>query len=78
LALLKEQSLWAIWVYRYGRRIDRCGDGLRKKIEARWYWILFPFMETIIGIIIPKVLLFRPGLRIWHFGWIFLHPHGDQ
>jgi acetyltransferase-like isoleucine patch superfamily enzyme/GT2 family glycosyltransferase len=44
---LKEQSWWAIIVYRYGRRVNRMPDGLLK-----------------IG----------PGLRIYHFGNIFIHP----
>lgn len=74
-AMLREQSLWAIWVYRYGRRIDRRVEGLRKKVETRWYWILFRLVETITGISIPKACIIGPGLRIWHFGGIFLHPN---
>jgi serine O-acetyltransferase len=74
-AMLREQSLWAIWVYRYGRRIDRRAEGLRKRLEMRWYWILFRLVETITGISLPKACSIGPGLRIWHFGGIFVHPN---
>ena len=73
--LLKEQSLWAIWVYRFGRRIDRLEDGLRKTIATKCYWLLFRFAETLTGISLPKACNIGPGLRIWHFGGIFIHPN---
>ncbi|MDE2066207.1 MAG: serine acetyltransferase [Bradyrhizobium sp.] len=74
-AMLREQSLWAIWVYRYGRRIDRRADGLCKTVETRWYWMLFRLVETITGISIARACTIGPGLRIWHFGGVFLHPN---
>jgi serine O-acetyltransferase len=74
-AFLKEQSLWAIWVYRYGRRVDQRGSRLRRKIETKFYWMLFRMVETVTGISIPKACSIGPGLRIWHFGGIFLHPN---
>lgn len=70
---LKEQSLWAIWVYRFGRRIDRRPDGALKRLQLRWYWLLFRIAETLTGISLPKSASIGPGLRIWHFGGIFLH-----
>ncbi|MFN7504942.1 MAG: serine O-acetyltransferase, partial [Limnobacter sp.] len=73
-AFFREQSLWAIWVYRFGRRIDRRPDGLVKKIQLRWYWVLHRFVETLTGIGLPKAATIGPGLRIWHFGGIFIHP----
>lgn len=71
--LLKEQSLWAIWVYRFGRRIDRRPEGAWKRVQTRWYWLLFRGVETLTGISLPKSASIGPGLRIWHFGGIFLH-----
>ena len=73
-ALLREQSLWAIWVYRFGRRIDQRPNGLRKKWMLRWYWFLQRLVETLTGIGLPKSSRIGPGLRIWHFGGIFIHP----
>jgi serine O-acetyltransferase len=73
--LLKEQSLWAIWVYRYGQRVDRRKGRIRKKIETRIYLLLSLIIETITGIGLPKECSIGPGLRIWHFGGIFLHPN---
>lgn len=73
-ALLREQSLWAIWVYRFGRRVDRRRNGLRKKLMLQWYWFLYRLVETLTGISLPKAAAIGAGLRIWHFGGIFIHP----
>lgn len=71
---LKEQSIWAIWVYRFGRRIDRRSDGLRKRALTKIYWLMFLLVETLTVISISKSVTIGPGLRIWHFGNIFIHP----
>jgi serine O-acetyltransferase len=70
---LREQSIWAIWIYRFGRRIDRRPVGLVKRLLTVWYWVLFRWVETITGISLPKSVQIGPGLRIWHFGGIFIH-----
>jgi serine O-acetyltransferase len=70
----KEQAVWAIWVYRLGRRIDRRRDGFRKRMLTRIYWLLFRLIETLTAISITKSVRIGPGLRIWHFGNIFIHP----
>lgn len=72
--MLKEQSLWAVWVYRYGRRVDRMSDGPLKKLATVFYWLLFRLVETLIGVSLPKAAEIGPGLRVWHFGNIFIHP----
>jgi serine O-acetyltransferase len=72
-AFLREQSLWPIWIYRFGRRIDRRQDGWRKQLLLHWYWILFRLVETVTGISLPKSSVIGPGLRIWHFGGVFVH-----
>src|SRR4051812_31125144 len=71
---LKEQSIWAIAVYRFGRWIDRSPPGFRRRLLERAYWVAFFFVETITGISISKSVAIGPGLRIWHFGNIFIHP----
>ncbi len=70
---LKEQSIWAVWVYRFGRRIDRRADGIFKIVLTTLYWPLFRTVETITGISLPKSATIGPGLRIWHFGGVFIH-----
>jgi serine O-acetyltransferase len=70
---LKEQSIWAIAVYRFGRRVDRRRPGLYRKLLEKWYWLAFRVTETLTGISIPKSVEVGPGLRIWHFGNIFIH-----
>lgn len=72
--LLKEQSAWAVWTYRFGRRVDARAPGLVRRMLTRCYWLLFRVVETAVGVSLPKAATIGPGLRIWHFGGIFLHP----
>lgn len=71
---LKEQSIWAIWVYRLGRRLDRRKPGQLKWALTKVYWQLFRLVETLTAISLPKSARIGPGLRIHHFGNIFIHP----
>lgn len=71
---LKEQSIWAIWVFRFGQRLDRRADGLVKRILTRFYWLAYRIVETATGITLPKSAVIGTGLRIWHFGNIVIHP----
>jgi serine O-acetyltransferase len=70
---LKEQSAWAIALYRFGRRNDRRRRGPIRWAGDRVYWLAYRFLETLTGISIPKSVEIGPGLRIYHFGNIFLH-----
>src|SRR5688572_10221414 len=70
---LKEQAVWAIALYRFGRRNDRQKPGLFQKLCNRWYWLAYRVIETLTGISIPKSVEVGPGLRIYHFGNIFVH-----
>lgn len=72
--LLREQSLWALWVYRFGRRVDARQPGLQRRVLTQVYWLLFRWVETVTGISLPKAVSVGPGLRIWHFGGIFINP----
>lgn len=70
---LREQSIWAIAVYRFGRRVDRRKKGPTKWFLDRIYWASFRVVETLTGISMVKSVDVGPGLRIWHFGNIFIH-----
>jgi serine O-acetyltransferase len=70
---LMEQSIWAIALYRFGRRNDRRKRGLVRWVGDRWYWLAYRVVETLTGISIPKSVRVGPGLRIYHFGNIFVH-----
>jgi len=70
---LKEQSIWAVWLYRFGRRVDTYPAGLRKRTLQMACWPMFRLVETVTGISLPKTARIGPGLRIWHFGGIFVH-----
>jgi serine O-acetyltransferase len=71
---LQEQSIWAVWTYRFGRRVDARAPGLVKRVLTSCYWLLFRLVETGTGVSLPKAVRIGPGLRIWHFGGIFIHP----
>jgi serine O-acetyltransferase len=70
---LREQSLWALWVYRFGRRALARPPGLRRRLADRAYQGLHLLVEIATGISIPREARVGPGLRIWHFGGIFIH-----
>lgn len=70
---LREQSIWVIAVYRFGRRVDRRPPGPLKWLLDRIYWAMFRVTETLTGISLGKSVEAGPGLRIWHFGNIFIH-----
>jgi serine O-acetyltransferase len=73
-ALRREQSLWALRVYRFGRRVDAMRDGSARRWSLRFYWLAFRAVETVTGISLPKECRIGPGLRIWHFGGVFVNP----
>ena len=70
---LKEQSIWAIAVYRFGRRVDRRKPSMTRKLLEKAYWLAFRVTETLTGISIPKSVAVGPGLLIYHFGGIIVH-----
>ena len=72
-ALFREQSAWALWIYRFGRRNDLRGPGIARWMTNRFYWVAFRLIETLTGVSIPKTVRVGPGLRIYHFGNIFVH-----
>jgi serine acetyltransferase len=72
-ALVREQSLWAIAVYRFGRWNDRRPPGVSHWLLDRLYWLLFRLVETLTGVSFTKATEIGPGLRIFHFGNIFIH-----
>ncbi len=70
---LKEQSIWVLAVYRFGRWNDQRAPSFTRWLFDRSYWLAFRFLETLTGISINKFVEIGPGLRIWHFGNIFVH-----
>jgi serine O-acetyltransferase len=74
---LREQSLWALWVYRFGRRTLARPPGLVRRMADRVYPLLHVLVETGTGISIPREARIGPGLRIWHFGGIFIHAGAE-
>ncbi|WP_319409031.1 hypothetical protein [uncultured Desulfosarcina sp.] len=73
-AFLREQSIWAIAIYRFGRWSDARTGGPIRWMYNRIYWFLYRIVETLTGISFIKTCEIGPGLRIHHFGNIFIHP----
>lgn len=72
-ALLREQSLWAVLWYRVGCRLTLIGPGaLRRPLLAIW-WFVFRFVELLTGVSLPLGAKIGGGLRIWHFGGVFIN-----
>ena len=71
---LREQSIWAICVYRFGRRVFNRKPGVLRNIQLKFYWLIFRAVETGTGISLPLEAQIGPGLRIYHFGNIFINP----
>jgi serine O-acetyltransferase len=74
---LKEQSIWVLAVYRFGRRNDGRRPGMVRRLFDRLYWLAFRITETLTGISIPKSVRVGPGLRIYHFGTIIVHENAE-
>ncbi len=70
---LKELSIWALAIYRFGRWNDARPPSLSRRLCDRLYWFLFHVSEALTGISIGKGVEIGPGFRIWHFGNIFIH-----
>jgi serine O-acetyltransferase len=69
----REQSVWAIAVYRFGRRILKSPPGAERDVLLKVYWFCFRVIETVTGISLPLEAEIGPGLRIYHFGNVFVH-----
>ena len=69
----REQSVWAIAIYRFGRRNDERRPGLIRWSFDRFYWFAYRIVETVTGISMTKSVEIGPGLRIHHFGCIVIH-----
>ena len=72
-AFFREQSLWAIAIYRFGRWSDEHTKGPVRAIYNRLYWLAFRWVETKTGVSFTKLVSIGPGLRVYHFGNIFIH-----
>ena len=69
----KEQSVWAIFVYRFGRRVLKQKPGLTQYVSLKIYWIMFRIVETLTKISLPLNASIGAGLRIDDLGMIFIH-----
>jgi serine O-acetyltransferase len=73
-AVFREQSVWAIFIYRLGRRLFKRKPSLFRSVLLKIHSAFFRIVETSTGISLPVEAQIGPGLRIYHFGNIFVHP----
>ena len=74
-AFFREQSIWAVAWYRVGRRLETSHFIIQKLLSIPYYMV-FRFIETFTGVSLPKEADIGKGIRIWHFGGIFVN--GDS
>lgn len=71
-AFFREQSVWPVMWYRVGGKLHGL-PGIMRKVLSVPYYFIFRFLETFTGISIPKEAEIGAGIRIWHFGGIFIN-----
>lgn len=72
-ALLREQSLWAVLWFRLGGAILLIEPRLLRRLCLLPWYVGFKLLESVLGISLPLGLQAGGGLRIWHFGGIFVN-----
>ncbi len=72
-AFFREPSLWALWFYRFGRWNASRNKGIIRWLFDRFYWLGYRTVGTFTGIGLDRLVEAGPGLRIHHFGNIFIH-----
>jgi serine O-acetyltransferase len=72
-AWLREQSIYAVGLFRFGQWADARGGLLARGLD-RVYWPVYRVVETLTGISLDKATVVGPGLRIHHFGAVVVHP----
>ncbi|MBI3380537.1 MAG: serine acetyltransferase [Aquabacterium sp.] len=72
-ALLHEQSLWAVLWFRLGCALLRIQPRLLRRLFLIPWYAVFKLLESVLGISLPLGLQVGGGLRIWHFGNIFVN-----
>ena len=71
-AWFREQSLWAVALLRFGQWVDELPSRAARLLGSRAYWLAYRPIQTITGIGINKNIEVGGGLRIHHFGGIFV------
>jgi serine O-acetyltransferase len=73
-SFFREPSIWAIFIYRLGRRVTMRKPGLLRVALLKAHSVLARIVEMSTGICLPVEAQIGPGLLIYHFGNIFVHP----
>jgi serine O-acetyltransferase len=68
--LLTDPSLWAVLTYRFGRWARHRGNVARSA-----YRVIYAIVRLVTGVDLPVQAQIGPGLRIFHFGGIFINPN---
>jgi len=71
----QEPSFWAVTIYRFGQWTRSRKSKIVRIFFSLLYWPAFAVITVVTGINLPPTAKIGPGLRIWHFGCIVLHPN---
>lgn len=75
-AFWREQSLWAVAWFRLGSALQQSAlPRPLKRIALIPWWLGFRLIETITGVSLPIGATIGGGLRIWHFGNVFVNAN---
>src|SRR4051794_11925717 len=70
---MREPSVYALAVYRFGRWNDERDRGFSQRALDRAYWAAFRVVETLTGVSFTKQVTIGPGMRVHHFGNVFVN-----
>src|SRR5438067_5812760 len=71
-AFLREQSLWSVAVLRFGDWAHELPSAPGRWLATRAYWLAYRVVQTLTGIGLPRGVDVGAGLRIHHFGGVFI------
>jgi serine O-acetyltransferase len=71
-AWVREQSLWSVAVLRFGDWAGELDSAPARWLASRAYWLAYRVVQTLTGIGMPRGVQVGGGLRIHHFGGIFI------
>lgn len=72
---LFDPSLVAVAAYRFGQWCRRCRIPVFGPIFRAIHVVLHSVITILIGIYLPRSASIGPGLLIYHFGGIWVHPN---
>jgi serine O-acetyltransferase len=68
-----EMSVWAVGIFRFGKRVQGIRFWLPRKVLLAVYFLLYKISEALSGIRISIYSEIGPGLVVHNFGGVLIH-----